>query len=422
MKQEGIKSQMEQVCWAGLDWGTKENAVSVVSAAGQLLAHFKTGASLEEIKGLSERLRRFPKLAGVAVESMHEAVAGHLLEQGFTLYPVNPKLSKNWRDCNSVAGVKSDERDGHVLAMELARRHQDLRPLKRGDAAVEELAGLCRALRKLVSHRSALVQRLKATLRQYYRGGLDFFEDWTSPVAWRFLKRFPRPEVLAHTRETTLFRFLKANRIGLKPIWRERVEKRVQATQWPSPPDRLAMEVSALATAAELQALQPRIDELDRLIAERARELEEAKLLRTLPGAGERLDPALATIVVTALAEGEGFEGLRCISGAAPVEDKSGKRQRVRIRKRCNKHWRNTLHLFAKSSINWCPWARAFYDLHREKGDSYATALRKLAIKWLKISVSMLESGQPYDEARYVEALRKGTSPVYNRLCGKPCE
>ncbi len=415
MKQESTGKQTLQTCWAGVDWGTEENAVSVVSENHEILAQFKTGASLEEIKRLAESLHAFPNLAGIAIESSREPVAGHLLAEGFTLYPINPKLSKNWRDCNSVASVKNDERDGYVLAVELSRRHQDLRPLKPGDPAAEELAGLCREMRKLISHRTSLVQRLKATLRQYFRGVLDFFSDWTSPVAWRFLNRFPRPETLARARKSTLIKFLKANRIGLKPLWLERIDKRVQAVQWQSPPDHLALEACALAITAELQSLQPHIDRLDKLIAERAGELPEAKLMRSLPGAGDCLAPALAAIVTTA---GADFQGLRCLSGTAPVENKSGKHQCVRWRKRCNKYWCNTMHLYAKSSIVWCPWARAYYELRREKGDGYATALRKLADKWLKIIFRMVQTGQPYDEARYVQALKKSGSPVYAKLCG----
>ena len=79
------------------------------------------------------------------------------------------------------------------------------------------------------------------------------------------------------------------------------------------------------------------------------------------------------------------------------------------------------MHLFARCSTVSCAWAKAFYDMHREQGDSHATALRKLADKWLKIINRMLDTGEPYDDARYVESLRKHGSPVYSRLCGKAC-
>ena len=63
--------------------------------------------------------------------------------------------------------------------------------------------------------------------------------------------------------------------------------------------------------------------------------------------------------------------------------------------------------------------AKAFYDMHRQRGDTHAGALRKLADKWLKIISGMLATGEPYDDQRYVEALRENGSPVYLRLCEK---
>ena len=83
-------------------------------------------------------------VAGIAVEATRQPVVEHLLSAGFTVYAINPKQSKNWRNCNSVAGSKNDRRDGLVLAVELAGRHASLRPIKRDDPSALELAGVVR--------------------------------------------------------------------------------------------------------------------------------------------------------------------------------------------------------------------------------------------------------------------------------------
>lgn len=404
--------------WVGLDWGGQAHAVSVVDDARALVAQFAVPADLGGLKALAARLESLGGVAGIAVESTCEPVVGHLKARGFTIYPVNPKLSKNWREGNSVAGVKSDVRDGLVLAAELARRHESLRPLGKCDAAAAALGGQCRTLRDLVEQRTALLQRLKATLRRYYPGVLPFFSDWGSPAAWRFLKRFPGPESLAAARKATVVQFLKANGIGLRPTWLKRIDSRSSVVDWPVPDDRVSLEAMALATVAQLQALQPHIDKLDASIGKAAEGLPAAELLASLPGAGSRLAPALTAMVLSVEKEGDRLRALRCISGVAPVEMQSGKSRRTYIRRRCNKHWRNVLHLFARCSTIFSPWARAFYDLRREKGDSHAAALRKLADKWLKIIDRMVENKEKYDEARYIEALRKSGSPVYAKICG----
>lgn len=147
MNETNGKRREEQRCWVCLDWGSETHAVSVVNDARQVLGRFKVEASLKGLEQLVKRLGGFGTVAGIAVEATRNPVVNYLASAGFTVYLINPKLSKNWRACNSVAGVKNDERDGLVLAVELAGRHASLRALEREDPAVAELAGLCEKLR-----------------------------------------------------------------------------------------------------------------------------------------------------------------------------------------------------------------------------------------------------------------------------------
>jgi len=421
MNENRTKKQEQGRCWVGIDWGGQGHSVCVVNDKRGIVSRFKTGASLTELERLVERLRGFGEIGGIAIESTRDPVVIYLSRAGYTVYLINPKISKQWRACNCVADVKSDERDGLVLAVELARRHETLHPFKEGNPLAAELRGLCEKERELIEQRTALLQRLKALLGQYYRGVLDFFSDWSSPVAWRFIKRFPRPDALARAKKETLIAFLKANRIGLKPIWLERIEARGEMTRWPKPGNSISLELTVMAITAELQALQPTIDKFDKLIAECAEKLPHTHLMQSLPGAGKRLAPALAAITADVACGQRDIQGLRCMTGVAPVEEQSGKRRRVHIRSRCNKHQRNIMHMFANCSLLYCAWAKAFYDMHKEQGDRHATALRKLADKWLKIIMRMLQTGEPYDDDHYVQALRKSRSPIYSRLCGNTC-
>ena len=421
MNENTVGAQVEQRYWVGIDWGKSTHTVSVVDDRRSSVEQFSIRATLPGFAQLAEKLKRWEPIGGIAIESTRNLVVAYLLGEGYRIYPINPKLSKNWREGNSVAAVKSDERDPDVLALELARRHESLRPLEQAEPAVAELMALCENLRSLINQRSAHVKRLKDALGQYYPAALEFFTDWSSPVAWRFLKRFPTASSLSAARKTTLVGFLKANRIGLSPLWLERIERRSQATAWPSTPEAPALEAMALATVAQLLALQPHIDKLDHRIEEHTKALPHADLIRSLPGAGKRLAPALTAITGGIAATNGGYQALRCLTGVAPVPEQSGSRCRVRVRRRCNKRWRDTLHLFAFCSTRFCQWAKAFYDLCRERGNSHATALRKLADKWLKIICRMIDTGQPYDDKRYVECLRTNNSPVYFRLCGKSC-
>jgi len=409
----------KQTYWVGIDWGKKQHTVAVADARRAVVKRFTVPATLEGLARLHETLQALGPVEGVAIEATHNPVFYYMVKKGYVVYPINPKLSKNWREGSSVAGGKSDARDGRVLATELARRHEELRPHHDADPATAELRGVCEKQRALIDQRTALVQQLRDAVSVYYPAALDFFSDLTAPTAWAFLKRFPNPQQLARARKDTLIAFLRAHHIGLKPVWLERIDRRQEATAWPTPPAALADEGLALACVAQLQALQAHINRFSRLIAHRTQTLPEASLVGSLPGAGQRLTPELTALVRTADVAASGVAGLRCIAGVAPVEDQSGKHRGTHIRRRCNKHARNTLHLFAWCSMRCCPWAKAFYDLCKERGDRHGTALRKLADKWLRILQAMLRTGRPYDEARYLKNLRNAHSPVYARLCGQ---
>lgn len=416
MNENMKKTQEEKRYWVGLDWGGTLHAVSIVDEERELQAQFTIPANRDGFEQLGARLHALGYVAGIAIEATQNIVVEYLSSEGFTVYLINPKLSKNWREGSSVVGLKNDLRDGWVLAVELANHAKQLRPRPATEPATAQWAGVCVQLRALIDQRTALVQRLKDTLHRYYPAALEFFTDWTSPVAWRFLKRFPNAQTLAKARKHTVIRFLKANQIGLKPTWEARIDARGEATQWPTPPDAEALELLALATVAQLLALKPYIDKCDDLIEEHESTHPEMKLLRSLPGAGDRLAPALGAMIAVANSEQADRQALRCLSGIAPVKYESGKCKFVRARRRCNKHWRNVMHLFAHCSTVHCAWAKAFYDLCRARGDRHAAALRKLADKWLKIIYAMLATGEPYDDQRYREALREKASPIYQKL------
>jgi transposase len=421
MEETRTTPQMKPPRWVGIDWGKDTHSVCVVDDGRKKLAAFSVPAAPQGYAQLAGELARLAPIGGIAVEATRNLLIAFLTGAGFTVYLVNPKMSKSWRDTVSIAGVKSDARDGHVLALELSRRHESLEPYTPGDPATAELATLCKDRRSLVDERTALVQRLQATLAQYHPAALAFFEDWTSRVAWRFLKKFPAPATLARARKDTLIRFLKSNRIGLKPIWLERIEHRGDALAWPLAPDANALQIKAEATVAQLQALQPHIDRYDTIIQEKTKALPQAELIATIDGAGPILTPELTAILTDPAASTGGYQALRTLAGAAPVTHQSGKKRHAAMRRRCNKTWRNTLHLFAFSSTKQSRWAKAYYDIRKEHGDSHGTALRKLADKWLRILTRMIEHNEPYDEQRHIESLRKSNSPVYKKLCEFPC-
>lgn len=410
--------QTNQTYWVGIDWGKTKHTIAVSSPQRKIVARFETDTTLDGLDALVTFLREFDSVSGVAIEATRNPVVIRLLEEGYTVYSINPILSKNWRKCMSVAGVKSDERDAAILATELARRHEDLPKMTLKDNRAQEFLGLCESLRCLIDQRTSHLQRLRELLQRYYPAALEFWEALDSPTAWKFIKRFPTPECLAKTRKNTLIAFLRANKIGMRPLWLERIEHSKKAAEWPASRTAAGDEIMAIACVGQLLVLRAQIQCLEKIVVEKSNSFQEINLIKSLPGAGEALAPAITAIIVNVEEEDKDTLGtLRCLAGIAPVQDESGKRIGTFMRRRCNKRWRNIFHLFSWCSISHSRWAKAFYDICRERGDSYGNALRKLADKWIRIIACMLRENKPYDEQKYIESLRKSGSHAYERLC-----
>ncbi|HXG95380.1 MAG TPA: transposase [Blastocatellia bacterium] len=101
-----------------------------------------------------------------------------------------------------------------------------------------------------------------------------------------------------------------------------------------------------------------------------------------------------------------------CLSGIAPVIERSGKSSWVRWRYFCPKFLRQTFHEYAGESIRHSFWAKAYYESQRAKGKSHSEAVRALACKWIRIIWKCWKTKTPYDEVKYLESLRRKNSPL----------
>jgi len=402
---------------AGVDWGDRSHAVCVLDQNGKEVMSFRVPHTAEGLVQMVNRLRQCGPISGVAVEKARNLVVQKLLEGGFVVFPVNPKLSHAWRQGWKMSAPKSDPTDAWVLAEGL-RQHQDqLRSLRPGDPQTRELAMLCADESRLIGERTALVNRLQATLKEYYPSALEWFSDWAAPSAWDFVLTFDRPQMLLRASPKKLYGFLKSHHIGLSPIWQERVRRRNASTPWPSDPATVeAKAFLAVALAKQLRTLQASLQAYRERIEQLYHDHPDASLFSSLPGAGPKLGPRLLSHFGADRERYESAESLQELSGTVPVTEQSGRYRRVRLRRACQKPFRDTMHLFALQTIKRSVWSRAFYDRARRAGQSHALALRNLAAKWLEILYRMWKDRTCYDESLHLASLIRRRSPLVQEI------
>jgi transposase len=166
----------------------------------------------------------------------------------------------------------------------------------------------------------------------------------------------------------------------------------------------------------QLRTTLQAIDRFDREVATLAPTLPDYALFQDLPGAGPHLAPRLLAAFGEQRDRFQAAAELQKYAGIAPVTERSGKKSWIHWRWQCPTFLRQTFVEWAGQTINKSFWASAYYRQQRDKGNSYQAAVRSLAFKWIRILYQCWKTRTPYDESRYLNALRKRGSPLLKNL------
>jgi len=416
---------IELAALIGIDWADQKHAVCLSVAGSDPLEQTTLDHTPEALADwIAELRQRFGgRPVGICLEQTRGALIHALLVHDFlVLYPINPATAKRYRQAFATSGAKDDPVDAQLLWELLAKHRDRLRPWTPDDAQTRKLALLCEHRRKLVNGRTALVQRLTATLKAYFPQALSWVgDDLASPMACDFLIRWSTLEALQKARPQTIRTFYYAHRCR-RP---DRIAERLAQipTARPLTTDRAVVEAHALLAvtlARQLRALSPSIGEYDRQIAALFASHPDATIFESFPGAGAALAPRLLAAFGANRDRFPDPASMPQLSGIAPVTDRSGKSTRIHRRYACARFLLQTFHEFARCSRSQCAWAAAYYQAQRAKGKGHHAALRALAFKWLRILWRCWRDRVPYNETHYLESLRRHGSPLASALQPTP--
>lgn len=406
--------------FAGFDWAHDHHDLVVVDSAGAVVSELTFDHTPEGWKTFCEHIQPFPDLA-VAIETNRGLAIKQLLETSVTVYPVNPRSAKAYRQRQSPSGNKTDRLDARSLALALRADGAGWKPLLPRDPLTEELRLLCRDEENLIAQRTELVNQLQAALQEYYPAALEAFDDWTQPFTWKFLERFPTPAALAQGGKRKWENFLHCHKLYRPQTQERRLNAFARATEFcGSQPVTKAKSRLALSLVRMLQVLEEQLREYRQLIEKLFAEHPDHDLFGSLPGAGPKLAPRLLGEIGGDRDLFPDAHSLQLYAGTAPVSFKSGQIFRVYLRRACNKHLRCALHLFADLSRQRCPWAQVYYTQLRARGKSHAAALRVLAQRWLKIIWKMWQTRTAYDGELHLRNQMQHGSWVFGLLKDKP--
>jgi transposase len=406
---------VKQDTFVGWDWAKHSHRVVILDATGQQLEALSVEHTAQGLAQIIDKLKALQQrgTVRVAIETPHGLAVEALLAAGIQVYALQPLMAKRLREA-LLGQSKNDSRDAWAMAEGLRLQYAQWHPLRPEDELTRSLQLLTRDEQDFIAQRTCLVNSLQHCLGGYYPQALELFDDWLSPSAWAFVLKWPTPQELIKTPWRDLQKFLHTHRLA-KPE-RETAWKRIhaQAATWP--------HVNALSTAGRLQAeltchqlqtIQEGLDEYRRQIEALWKQHPDQPIFRSFTGMGNKIGPRLMCEMGTDRSAFEDANDLQCYGGVAPREEQSGNRKIARCRHNANHVLQTNLFLWAKVTVIWCPWAKAFYEHYQKRGMWSTDIYRRLAAKWTRILWKCWQTGQPYDEAKWMENLKKRGSWLY---------
>jgi transposase len=400
--------------FCGIDWANDHHDALSIDEQGQQLGSIRVAHTPQGLSQLDAYLERIAGPGGkeqvaCIVETTHGLLIAHLLEQGWAVYPVNPRTVERRR---APSGAKTDIIDAYLLAKTGRADFQDLRRLNPDNEQIQELKTLTRDQDGLVRMQTRVVNQLTACLKAYYPVALEVFGKLQQASTLAFLRAYPTLQAARAASVEELAALLKQARY---PGARQKAEALAKHLRQPC---LQANEVTTRTKSRLMLALVDQLEPLLKQIAEYDKEIErlflmheDLELFQALPRAGSRLAPRLLAEMGDDRSRYESACSLQALAGTSPVLFQSGTYQKAHRRLGCIKPWRNALQQFAWQSTLQEAWAKEYYQRKRAEGKSHSVAVRALANVWARILYAIWKKREPYqtttfEQARQAHALR----------------
>lgn len=401
--------------YVGIDWANDKHDLCIQQANSDTRKFKIIKHSANTINDWIISLhKQYKGQIAVAVELSKGPIVYALQKYKFvTIHPVNPSMLAQYRKAFSPSGAKDDPTDAE-LALDLMLNYpKKIKALKMESEPVRKLTYLVEQRRRLVEDRRRFSNRLINTLKQYYPHLLDWFSHRGSGMFCDFITRWPNLQKLKRARADTLRKFFHAYPGRTASCTEQRIVLINQAE--PLTLDKAVIEshqLLAVALANQMLVVVEAIKVFDKEISTLFDTLPDAELYKSLPGTGPCLAPRLLVAMGENRSRFTSASEIQMSAGIAPVTERSGQKCWVHWRYQCSKFTRQSFIEWAAKSVHQSYWAGIYYQQQRSKGNTHQSSIRSLAFKWIRVLYRCWKTKEPYNESKYLKALRDRNSPL----------
>lgn len=400
----------------GIDWADQKHDICEITPHYSNPKFLVISSSPKAIHQWARQLQtRFPNQKVAIACELKKGPLVYVLEQydHIVLFPVNPTTVSQIRKAFANSGAKDDPSDAFIIAQLLERNMDKFKPLESDSPSVRAIARLVEGRRKLVQERVKLSNKITSYLKEYYPQPIDWFKEKDTTIFCDFIAKWPSLQSVQRAREATLMKFFNSHNARYTTVNQQRIAQ-IKSEQALTN-DKGIIEPNQLMVSLfipQLCLLIESIDTIDKEIKQRYKEQKDRVIFDSFPGAGPQLAPRIRVAFDTNRDRYNSASEVQKYAGVAPVVERSGKKMWTHWRYSCPKFLCQTFIEWAGQSVRFSFWAKAFYNQQIEKGKPHNTAIRALAFKWIRIAFRCWKTQTPYDESKYLEALKSRGSQL----------
>ena len=397
----------------GIDWGSQEHEVCIVDEQYRELRRLRIAHDGESIAKLAAELQAFVARGDqvrVGIERPDGALVETLLEQGLSVFAINPLQLDRFRERYKPSGAKDDRADAWVAARTVLTDVDCFRELRIADPRYVALREWSRMREERVADRTRVLNRLTDLLRRFFPAILEIGrvdEAWVHAL----LRTAPTPQRASALSKRSVTAMLKRHRI-----------RRIDATAVLGALARPALRVESghqavlaeqvLLLIDQVQLLERQIEHCESCLEQLLHALRssadgapsDAEILNSLPGVGTVVLATLLAESSDAIATRD-LARMRALTGVAPVSILSGKRQnrfhdrkppRVERRRACSSRLSSAMYHCARAAAVFSEPHKQRYAAMRARGHTHGRACRQLADQILTVAFAMLRNRTLY--------------------------
>lgn len=310
---------------------------------------------------------------------------------------MSPRVSARARERHQAAVRKNDRFDAFVLADLMRTDGWRWRPLTPASTHQAELRVVTRHRRQCVETQIAVEAQLRDTLLAYHPTVASLFSSVDRDATLAFLRSYPTPAAASRVGEARMAGFCR--RIGYSgrvppAVLVERLRSNLLTAAEGSV---AGHSYAALALADQLELLNTELRAYNQRLGDLLAQHPDHRIVDSFPAVGR----VTAAELLAEIGEDRGryptAQALLAEAGAAPVTLSSGKIERVRIRRACNRRLRATTTSWAYVLNRIDPVSADRYARACERGATKHTALRAVASSWMRVLWRCWQNHTPYD-------------------------